>query len=242
MPRRHDAVGDELPLARGPEMAIDANARAHHRILQSAQAGAQIGEMLLAHFAAGAGVVADPGIVARDPAPRRAVAGFAGDPVLDRRGTAARRRIAVAPEAHRRARRIADAEVAGNELAAAGVEHRPCAAMRAAGGRGFLPAHQLVLTDNDAVALHPAVAGRSRAGRNTQETPAAFALRARRRRRKRRGDRKHGKQQRQCRHRRPRPIAAPDASVRRHSHESPFALRAFYPKRPRTPASRRRLS
>src|SRR3546814_2676711 len=52
---------------------------------------------------------------------------------------ARRARGAVATEAHLRLRRIADAEIARDELAAVIVQHRPGAAVRAAGGRGFLP-------------------------------------------------------------------------------------------------------
>src|SRR3546814_18409732 len=67
---------------------------------------------------------------------------------------------AVATGASLLLRRIADAEIARDELAAVIVQHRPGAAVRAAGGRGFLPAHQLVLADDGPVALHPAVARR----------------------------------------------------------------------------------
>src|SRR3546814_14399616 len=67
---------------------------------------------------------------------------FAADAVLG--GNRARRaRGAVATEAHLRLRRIADAEIARDELAAVIVQHRPRAAVRAAGGRRFLPAHQI---------------------------------------------------------------------------------------------------
>src|SRR3546814_15667877 len=95
--------------------------------------------------------------MARQPAARRTVARFAADAVLG--GNRARRaRGAVATEAHLRLRRIADAEIARDELAAVIVQHRPRAAVRAAGGRRFLPAHQPVLADDGPVALHPAVA------------------------------------------------------------------------------------
>src|SRR3546814_10803434 len=84
MPRRHDAVGDELPLARRSEMAVDAHPRAHHRVFQLAKARAQIGEMLLAHLGIGVGGGADPGIMAGDPAAGGAVTRFARHPILDR--------------------------------------------------------------------------------------------------------------------------------------------------------------
>src|SRR3546814_19832035 len=82
-------------------------------------------------------------------------------------------------EAHLRLRRIADAEIARDELAAVIVQHRPRAAVRAAGGRRFLPAHQLVLPDDGPVALHPAVAGRSRARGDSGIALTAFALHTR---------------------------------------------------------------
>src|SRR3546814_3663923 len=78
--------------------------------------------------------------------------------------------------------RIADAEIARDELAAVIVQHRPGAAVRAAGGRGFLPAHQLVLADDGPVALHPAVARRPGARGDTGVARGAFALRPRGRR------------------------------------------------------------
>src|SRR3546814_4338336 len=88
MPRRHDAVGDELPLARRSEMAVDAHPRAHHRVFQLAKARAQIGEMLLAHLGIGVGGGADPGIMAGDPAAGGAVTRFARHPLLeDRKST-----------------------------------------------------------------------------------------------------------------------------------------------------------
>src|SRR3546814_21098459 len=84
MPRRHDAVGDELPLARRSEMAVDAHPRAHHRVFKLAKARAQMGEMLLAHLGIGVGGGADPGIMAGDPAAGGAVTRFARHPTPDR--------------------------------------------------------------------------------------------------------------------------------------------------------------
>src|SRR3546814_7450217 len=85
---------------------------------------------------------------------------FAADAIFGRhRGRLARG--AVAAEAHLRLGGIADAQIARDELAAIVIQDRPGAAVRAAGGRGFLPAHQLVLADDGPIALHPAVAGRS---------------------------------------------------------------------------------
>src|SRR3546814_1003877 len=81
-------------------------------------------------------------------------------------------------EAHLRLRRIADAEIARDELAAVIVQHRPGAAVRAAGGRGFLPAHQLVLADDGPVALHPAVARRpgARSEEHTSELQSLMRI------------------------------------------------------------------
>src|SRR3546814_16817702 len=71
----------------------------------------------------GIGVGAPALIMARQPAARRTVARFAADAVLG--GNRARRaRGAVATEAHLRLRRIADAEIARDELAAVIVQHR----------------------------------------------------------------------------------------------------------------------
>src|SRR3546814_2188841 len=72
---------------------------------------------------------------------------FAADAIFGRhRGRLARG--AVAAEAHLRLGGIADAQIARDELAAIVIQDRPGAAVRAAGGRGFLPAHQLVLADD----------------------------------------------------------------------------------------------
>src|SRR3546814_20580005 len=67
MPSRHDAVGDELPLARRSEMSVDATPSAHHRVPQLAQAGAPVGKVLLEHFRHGAGSGAHPAIGAVAP-------------------------------------------------------------------------------------------------------------------------------------------------------------------------------
>src|SRR3546814_19478343 len=77
------------------------------------------------------------------------------------------------------AARIADAEVQDDEATAAVRQHRPGAAVGAAGGRGLLPHPEFVLSDDGAVAFHPAVAGRSGAGGDAEEATAAFALRTR---------------------------------------------------------------
>src|SRR3546814_18279188 len=69
MPRRHDAVGDELPLARRSELAVDAHPSAHHRVLELAQADAQVGKELIANIRNRAGAGHDPGIVPGNTAP-----------------------------------------------------------------------------------------------------------------------------------------------------------------------------
>ena len=74
MPCRHDAVGDELPVAGRSEMAIDAHPGADHRILELFQPRRQVGEMFLAHFGIGIGAAPDPGIMAGEPAARRTMA------------------------------------------------------------------------------------------------------------------------------------------------------------------------
>src|SRR3546814_7712510 len=68
-----------------------------------------------------------------------------------------------------RSARIADAEILGDEATAAVRQHRPGAAVGAAGGRGLLPHPEFVLSDDGAVAFHPAVAGRSGAGGDAEE-------------------------------------------------------------------------
>src|SRR3546814_17857940 len=78
-----------------------------------------------------------------------------------------------------RSARISDAEILGDEATAAVRQHRPGAAVGAAGGRGLLPHPEFVLSDDGAVAFHPAVAGRSGAGGDAEEATAAFALRTR---------------------------------------------------------------
>src|SRR3546814_14317753 len=117
MPRRHDAVGDELPLARRSEMAVDAHPRAHHRVFQLAKARAQIGEMLLAHPGLGVGGGADPGIMAGDPAAGGAVTRIARHPIPDRACPAARRRIAWAAAAPATPPRAPDTHIPGGEPA-----------------------------------------------------------------------------------------------------------------------------
>ncbi len=242
MPRRHDAVRHELTVGGRTEVAVDANARAHHRILELLEPRRQVGEMLFAHFAVGIGVGADAGIMAREPSARRAMTRFAADAVLGGNG-ARGARGAVAAETHLRLGGIADAEIARDELAAIVIEDRPGAAVRTAGGRGLLPLHQLVLADDCAVAFHPAVAGRPRARSDAGVARAAFALRPRGRRKgeRRNGEREQHRRQNakcrgttggKCRARgttggkcRPRPIAALLPSVRRHPQYPFFPIR-----------------
>src|SRR3546814_13712494 len=126
--------------------------------------------MLLAHLGIGVGGGADPGIMAGDPAAGGAVTRFARHPILDRACPAARRRIAVAAEAHSGAARIAAAEILGDEATAAVRQHRPGAAVGAAGGRGLLPPPEFVLLDDGAVAFLPAVAGRPGSGGDPEKT------------------------------------------------------------------------
>src|SRR3546814_2800702 len=74
MARRHDAMGDELAAGRRTEMAVDANPRAHHRVLELLEPRRQVRQMLAPHFAVGIRVRPDARIVAREPAARRAMA------------------------------------------------------------------------------------------------------------------------------------------------------------------------
>src|SRR3546814_18245152 len=53
MARRHDAMGDELAAGRRTEMAVDANHRAHHRVLELIETRRQFRQMLAPHFAVG---------------------------------------------------------------------------------------------------------------------------------------------------------------------------------------------
>src|SRR4051794_21534306 len=68
--RRHQPVRDELSVRRAAEMAIEANSRAHWRWLERDQARRDVRR-----------VRAADGVMARDPARSRAVAGFAADAV-----------------------------------------------------------------------------------------------------------------------------------------------------------------
>src|SRR3546814_11995058 len=86
---------------------------------------------------------------------------------------------AVASEDVSGAARRADAEILGEEAPAAVRQDPPGAAVGAAGGRGLRPHPEFVLSDDGAVAFHPAVAGRSGAGGDAEEATAAFALRTR---------------------------------------------------------------
>src|SRR4029453_2029174 len=112
--------------------------------------------------------------MARDPARGRAMAGFAADAVGDLEAGAARsRRGCVAAEAHRRVRRLTDAEALGDHLAARLAQHVVGAAVRAGGAGRVLPEHDLVLADDRAVALAAAVAGGSAAAGDADMCRAA---------------------------------------------------------------------
>ncbi len=136
MARGHDTVGDELPVGGRAEVAVDAHTRADDRVFEFPEPRRQVREMLAAAFRGrdrrsfrrrhngwrasrprGRGTILQPTPSSAGTA--RAVSGGA-----------------VATEAHLRLGRVADAEIARDELAAVVIEHRPGAAMRAAGVEG----------------------------------------------------------------------------------------------------------
>src|SRR3546814_16238098 len=69
MPRRPDEVGDELPITRRSELAVDANPRAHNPAFKLATARAQIGQSLLGKLGDGVGVCPDHGLHDGEPPP-----------------------------------------------------------------------------------------------------------------------------------------------------------------------------
>src|SRR5688572_14218811 len=107
---------------------------------------------------------AERGVVRRDPAARRAVAGFAADSLRKLEARAAlggRGGRRVAAEAGGLAGRIADPEGRRDLPPAQATKHRQRAAVRACARRGLLPGRDLVLANDLAVAFGAAVAGRA---------------------------------------------------------------------------------
>ena len=85
----------------------------------------------------------------------------------------------MAAEAGRGGSRIAEAEAGGDLLAAPPGQDGIGAGMRAAGGGGFLPGGDLVLPHHGAIALGPAMTGRSGAAGDTFEGRIADCARSR---------------------------------------------------------------
>src|SRR3546814_6242934 len=93
------------------------------------------------------------------------MAGFAAHAVLRQETRPTRpRRSGMASQAGRRGSRIAQPQSRRDLLPPLAVQHGKGPAMRAARRRRLLPAHQFVLADDLAVALHPAMTGGPRAG------------------------------------------------------------------------------
>ena len=97
------------------------------------------------------------------------MAGFATDAVIGLEARALARRVGgVATEAFGGGRRILEAETLGNRNAAGFAENPESAAMGSAGGRLFLPSHDLVLPDNRAIGFLPPVTSGSTARGHTE--------------------------------------------------------------------------
>ncbi len=188
MPRCHHLVGDELARPGAAEMAIEADTGPDSGIFQRCQ---PIGDIRA--------VGAEHGVMRCDPAGRGAVAALASDPVALLIALTAQREGGiggVAAEAGGCARSRAEAQRGGDLLGTAAGEHGKGAAVRSALRRRLLPAPELVLPHHLAIALGPAMAGRSGARCYTFVAGGARCCRRRRRRRRRFG--KCTGQQQQC--------------------------------------------
>lgn len=136
--------------------------------------------MLGAHFRPNAGRIQHAGIMAGNPPTRRTVAAFTAHAVIQaHRAIGAGPRGGVTSQTHGRGCGIRQPQIARNKAAATVVQHGPSAAMRAAGGTGFLPNFQLILAHQIAIAVHAAVARRPSARRHARIRRTTFALRPR---------------------------------------------------------------
>ncbi len=166
MAGRHHRMGNELVAPGAAPVAIETDLRADSRPLERGHAVGDVRRMR-----------PGAGIMDREPTPRRAVAGFAAHPVAGEKFRASAGigdAGGVAAEARGRRSGIAEAQRGGDRPPPRAREHCERAAVRAAWRGRFLPARDLVLPNHRAIAFGPAVAGRSRAARDSQERAGAL--------------------------------------------------------------------
>ena len=156
MARRHDLVGDELVGRRAPEVTVEATRGAGLRLVERHHAPADVRR-----------VGCPQGVVAGDPAPRPAVAGFAADAVGNLKARAAlswRGRIGMASEAGACPLRRTEPEFRRDSLAPGLGQRAPGAAMDSRLAMRVLPSDQFVLTDGQAARGRSAMTGGAATG------------------------------------------------------------------------------
>ena len=120
-----------------------------------------------------AGMAGTDSIMTGEPAGRCAVTGFAADTIVELKpGTLAGCRRAVAAQAFRRRGRVLDPQTFRYRDTARFAEDPKGAAMGAARGRFFLPAHDFVLPDDLAIGFLPSVTSGSSARCHAQSGAA----------------------------------------------------------------------
>ena len=168
----HHRVGDELARLVRSVMAIKAHIGARFGVFERGESGRDIRSM------GGRQCI----MFGQPASARRPMTAFAPDPVRqgELRATLAGRRVGrMAAEARRGGLRIAEAEAVRDLLSAPPAKHGIGAAVRARWRGWFLPGGDFVLPHHRAIALGPAMAGRTGAGGHAFESRIADRNRCR---------------------------------------------------------------